>query len=190
ALRALLDIKERRIDGFLLPGHVSTIIGSRPYEFIAQEFKIPGVIGGFEPDDVLASVRMLLAQVRSGQPKIEIQYSRSVKPDGNKTAKSVLRRVFKETDSSWRAIGVIPKSGMTFNDTFRKFDAGLRFDLRVPEPEEPKGCQCGAILLGLKTPAQCPHFARKCTPADPVGPCMVSSEGSCAAEYKYGRGKG
>lgn len=187
ALRSILAIKERRIDGFLLPGHVSTIIGADAYGFIASEYRLPGVVAGFEPDDILAAVDMLVENTRSGKPKIEIQYSRSVTQEGNGTALKLLGEVFREADSSWRAIGVIPKSGLVFSPGYSGFDALERFDLPLVEAGDPKGCRCGEILLGLAGPRQCGFFGKRCTPAGPVGPCMVSSEGACAAEYKYGK---
>jgi hydrogenase expression/formation protein HypD len=186
ALRAILDIKERRIDGFLLPGHVSTIIGAEPYRFIAEEYGIPGVIGGFESSDILQSVELLVESVEQKKPTIAIQYRRSVSPAGNPAALATMEEVFEIVDSRWRAIGLIPHSGLAFRHGFKEFDASARFEIELSEAKEPKGCRCGEILLGLRKPSQCGLFGRRCTPRDPVGPCMVSSEGACAAEYKYG----
>lgn len=185
-LRTLLNIKERKIDGFILPGHVSAIIGADPYAFIADEFKVPAVIAGFEADDILKSVEMLVKQIEKNEPKIEIQYSRLVKEKGNKNAQDILAKVFAMTDSSWRGIGNIPESGLVFSEEFDEFNALKHFEIKTKLSKEPRFCQCGKILLGLKTPKQCSLFGSKCSPANPVGPCMVSSEGSCAAEYKYG----
>lgn len=185
ALKAILDIKERRIDGFILPGHVSTIIGSIPYKFIEAEYKVPGVIAGFEPDDILQSVNILLDQIKNKQPRVTIQYTRSVLPEGNRTAQKILSEVFIVCDSKWRSIGNIPRSGLTFNKKYMKFNALQRFRLKTVRAKEPKGCLCGKILLGLAMPKQCALFGKACTPSDPIGPCMVSSEGTCAAVYKY-----
>lgn len=191
ALRAIIEAGMNSADkmhlhAFILPGHVSTIIGSKVYEFISKEFGIPGVISGFEPKDILDSVDMILAQIRDKKPRIEIQYTRSVRPDGNKTARATLKRVFQETDSDWRAIGIIPKSGLVFNSLYKDFDAGIKFPVKVLSKKDPKGCSCGEILLGNVTPLDCTLFGTSCTPSSPIGPCMVSSEGACAAEYKYG----
>jgi hydrogenase expression/formation protein HypD len=178
---------DSKIDGFLLPGHVSAIIGSHPYEFIARDFGIPGVIAGFEAEDILRSVKLLVAMIRAGKPKIVIDYARVVKPEGNPAAQKVLAEVFVATDARWRAVGTIPGTGMGFAKKYDKFDAGKAFKVKLPKTREPKACRCGEIMMGKKLPHQCPLFAKKCTPAHPVGPCMVSSEGVCAADYKYGR---
>ncbi|MFC1501325.1 hydrogenase formation protein HypD [Elusimicrobiota bacterium] len=185
ALKTILDTKNKKIDGFLLPGHVSTIIGVTPYEFIPEKYKIPCVIGGFEPKDILRSVDMLISQISDGKPSVEIQYTRAVSKEGNKEARKILSQVFIQTDSNWRAIGNIPMSGLTFNSSYLGFDATKRFDVKLPKAKEPRGCKCGEVLLGLKKPKQCGLFGKRCVPSDPVGPCMVSSEGSCAAVYKY-----
>jgi hydrogenase expression/formation protein HypD len=190
ALRFILEqghaIGAPGIKGFLLPGHVSAIIGSQPYEFIARDFGVPGVIAGFEPDDILAGVGMLRRLITTGKAAIENQYVRAVTRGGNPSARAIMSRVLTEVDSSWRSIGVIPRSGMTFAAAYAEFDATRRFIIKVPPSREPKGCQCGSILLGVKRPRQCALFGKACTPARPVGPCMVSSEGACAAEFKYG----
>ncbi|MFH1368154.1 MAG: hydrogenase formation protein HypD [Elusimicrobiota bacterium] len=187
ALKAILSIKERKIDGFIMPGHVSAIIGPRPYGFIAKQYKIPAVITGFEPDDILEGVKMILKQIVDGKPAVEIQYKSIVKPEGNKTAQAVLAKVFKTVDSNWREIGKIPKSGLAFKPAYRKFDASKIFKVKLPKTAQHRTCLCGKILLGLNAPEDCPIFGKACTPGRPVGPCMVSSEGACAAAYKYGR---
>ncbi|HBU69350.1 MAG TPA: hydrogenase formation protein HypD [Elusimicrobia bacterium] len=186
ALKAILEIKDRKIDGFLLPGHVSTIIGAKPYAFVAKKYGVPGVIGGFEPKDILDSVAMLVEMIKSGKPSIKIQYARSVTENGNKAAQGIMKKVFRESDANWRAIGPIPGTGYGFSKSFAAFDASRKFKVKTPPAREPKGCACGEILLGLKTPAQCVLFGKACSPAHAVGPCMVSSEGACAAAYKYG----
>ena len=185
ALKAILDIKERKIDGFILPGHVSVIIGSKPYGFIAKKYRIPGVVTGFEPDAILEAVKMILKQITEGKSRIEIGY-KIVTPEGNKTAQKILKKVFKEVDSNWREIGCIPKSGMVLRPEYAAFDASKVFKIKLPKTKENKGCLCGKILLGMNAPRDCKLFNKACSPAHPIGPCMVSSEGSCAAEYKYG----
>jgi len=187
ALEALVNTKELKVEGFLLPGHVSTIIGSRPYEFIAEKYKVPGVIAGFEPLDILQGIYMLVKQVTDGETKIEIQYTRSVKKEGNPKAQDLLKEVFAVTHSDWRGIGVIPDSGYKLSEKYREFDIEENLPVEVEKAKENPGCICGKVLQGLKTPLDCPLFAKVCTPEKPVGACMVSSEGTCAAYYKYGR---
>jgi len=174
------------IQGFILPGHVSTIIGERPYQFLAEKYHIPGCITGFEPIDVLQGILNLVRQIAHRDAKIDIEYKRGVKPEGNRKAQELLNKVFKPTDSNWRGIGVIPNSGLTFKKEYQRFDATKKFKIDIPETRPPRGCICGKVLLGLKSPDECSLFGQRCTPYMPVGPCMVSSEGSCAAYYKYG----
>ncbi|MEW5802985.1 MAG: hydrogenase formation protein HypD [bacterium] len=188
AMRALLEGEEVRIDGFICPGHVSIVIGAKPYEFIASEYHLPAVITGFEPVDILQALHMLMMQIKGNRPAVEIQYSRVVKPEGNPLAVQKMEEVFEPSDADWRGLGVIPKSGLAVRKQFERFDAMRQFDLSVEEKPDPPGCQCGLILKGLKKPTECPLFGRSCNPHNPVGPCMVSAEGSCAAAYKYGRG--
>jgi hydrogenase expression/formation protein HypD len=185
ALEALVNDPEVAIDGFILPGHVSTIIGPEPYRFIAEKYHVPGVATGFEPIDVLQGVLMLAKQVQEGRAEIEIAYQRGVNADGNPTARALIDEVFEPTDSEWRGIGVIPGTGLAIRDSFAGFDAAKRFDVTVPEPKEIVGCQCGDVLRGVVLPFQCRLFGKGCTPEHPIGPCMVSSEGSCAAYYRY-----
>ncbi len=186
AMGFLSEKKEAKIDGFICPGHVSVIIGSRPYEFIPKRFGIPCVITGFEPLDVLQGIWMLLLQRANNHPRVEIQYRRGVTEEGNPCALASLERVFVRCDSQWRGIGVIPSSGLGLNQEFADYDAKRAFDLPKPKPLEPRGCICGPIMMGLKVPPDCSLFGERCTPQTPVGPCMVSSEGACAAYYKYG----
>ncbi len=174
-----------KVNGFILPGHVSTIIGSKPYEFIAQKYRIPGCITGFEPVDILIGIKNLVEQISKKEARIDIEYKRVVSPEGNKTALQLLEKVFQPVDSFWRGIGLIPRSGLSFKKEFERFDATKRYDIKVSKSKEPRGCMCGKILLGVKTPPECPLFGKKCTPANPIGACMVSSEGSCAAYYRY-----
>jgi hydrogenase expression/formation protein HypD len=186
AMRGILEAGEVKVDGFICPGHVSTIIGSLPYEFIADEFGLPCVIAGFEPLDILQAIYMLARQIKNGRAQVEIQYLRSVRPTGNRKALSKLYEVFEPADSEWRGIGTIPASGLSIRDEYKGFDASLHFDIPSQDVgEDRKGCRCGEILRGLLSPPECPLFGDLCTPQSPVGPCMVSSEGTCAAHYRY-----
>ncbi len=182
ALRALLDSGESRIDGFILPGHVSVVTGSDCYRFLASEFGVGGVVAGFEADDVLEALLML---ARQRQPAIEIGYRRAVTAAGNRVAQGVIARVFEPCDAVWRGLGAIPGSGLRLSDEFRAYAAEERFAVDAGAPEEPAGCRCGEVLRGLIDPPDCPLFGRCCTPETPVGACMVSSEGSCAAHFRY-----
>jgi hydrogenase expression/formation protein HypD len=189
-IKALLDSGEVRLDGIVCPGHVSTIIGSRPYHFVPRDYGIACVISGFEPLDVLLCVDMLVAQIESGEPKVEIAYRRGVKPDGNQRALEVMAQVFEPCEANWRGMGKVPESGLSIRKEYRHFCAEYSFKIELEPPREPEGCLCGDILRGVKTPADCKLFRRACTPEHPVGPCMVSSEGSCSAYYHYGEGYG
>ena len=186
AIRALLAGGKAAIDGFILPGHVSVIIGQAPYLFIADEFRIPGVITGFEALDILEGVHMLLRQKKEGRAAIEIQYKRAVKAEGNPRARAIMAEVFEPADCSWRGLGWIAQSGLALRDEFSAMDAAQVFDLPYVEARDRPGCMCSEVLQGLKRPPECPLFGTQCTPEDPVGACMVSTEGSCAAYYKYG----
>jgi hydrogenase expression/formation protein HypD len=188
AIRALLSGGKVQIDGFILPGHVSVIIGRAPYLLISEEFGLSGVITGFEPLDILEGVYMLLRQRQEERTAIEIQYSRAVKEEGNQHALAILNAVFTPVDARWRGLGVIPKSGLMLREEFAAMDAAQAFDIPYAEVEDPPGCLCGEVLQGIHRPPDCALFGTRCTPEEPVGPCMVSSEGSCAAYYKYGRG--
>lgn len=182
ALRALLDLGEVGIDGFILPGHVSVVTGTAIYEFLAGEYGVSGVIAGFEADDVLQALLML---TRQRQPAIEIAYTRAVRPEGNPVARELMEAVFEPCDATWRGLGIIPGSGLRLREEFARYDASRRWQVETGEPTEPRGCACGDVLRGALDPADCPLFAGACTPESPVGPCMVSSEGSCAARYRY-----
>jgi hydrogenase expression/formation protein HypD len=186
ALEVLVNTKELKLDGFILPGHVSTIIGSKPYEFIVSKYKKACVITGFDADDILQAITMLLKQILEDDPRIEIQYKDAVKPEGNPKAIEFINMYFEPFDSNWRGIGVIPKSGLKLKKEYSHRDAEKVFDIPPINSKEPRGCQCGAVLRGVKLPPECPLFGKICTPQNPVGACMVSSEGSCAAYYKYG----
>jgi hydrogenase expression/formation protein HypD len=186
ALQALVDLGEIKLDGFLLPGHVSAIIGSRPYEFLAEQYGLACVISGFEPLDILQSVLMLVRQVKSRRPRVEIQYRRGVRPEGNPKAMEIMAQAFEPSDVEWRGLGWIPGTGLALQKELAELDAVRVFDIHVPLAKETKGCRCGDVLRGLIRPEGCALFAKACTPQNPLGPCMVSSEGSCAAAYKYG----
>lgn len=189
ALRALLDSPDVEVDGFILPGHVSTIIGSRPYEFVAAQYGKPSVITGFEAHEIIEGILMILRQIVSGKACVEIQYRRVVRECGNPRALAMLKEVFEPADVSWRGIGTIPESGLKLRQGYKVFDAASRFSIETADAPEPEMCSCGEILRGAKIPLECTLFGSACTPKSPVGPCMVSSEGSCAAYYKYGNAK-
>ncbi len=185
-IRAILDSGEVKLHGLICPGHVSAIIGSHPWEFIARDYGIPCVVSGFEPLDVLQCVDMLVAQNENGESKVEIAYRRGVRPEGNQQAMKLMGQVFEPCPAQWRGIGEVPASGLKLKKEYQHFDAEFAFDIDPGPPYEPKGCICGDILRGIKTPADCLLFGKTCTPEYPVGPCMVSSEGSCSAYYLYG----
>ncbi|MCX8006695.1 MAG: hydrogenase formation protein HypD [Coriobacteriia bacterium] len=191
ALEALVNDPSVEIDGFILPGHVSVVIGTRPYEPLASRYGVPGVITGFEPLDILQGILMLAEQLRDGRAAIEVAYTRAVSPEGNPHAIAAIADVFEPADAEWRGIGVIPGTGLSIRTRYAAFDAAKRFPVQPPEPRQPKGCQCGDVLRGAVLPYDCKLFGTGCTPEHPIGPCMVSSEGSCAAYYRYtdhGRG--
>ncbi len=185
ALKALLDLGEVKLNGFLLPGHVSTIVGSRPYEFLARDYGLACVISGFEPLDILQSVLLLVRQVKTRNPRVEIQYRRGVNSEGNPRALEVMARTFEPSDVEWRGLGLIPGTGLAFREELAAFDASRVFDLNLPPAKEHRGCRCGDVLRGVLRPQECNLFAKVCNPQNPAGPCMVSFEGSCAAAYKY-----
>ncbi len=185
ALDALLSMPDFSVSGFLMPGHVSAIIGADAYRPVAEQHGIPCVVAGFEPVDVLLSILMLLKQIRAGQAKVEIEYLTVVRPAGNREAQALVEQVLEPCDSDWRGVGIIPGSGLSLRDAYAGLDAEKRFDLQVPPPKEHPGCRCGEVLIGAIRPPDCALFGKACTPSDPVGPCMVSSEGTCAAYYKY-----
>lgn len=185
ALELLLLDKEVEIDAFLCPGHVSAIIGSKPYNFIAEDYHIPCVISGFEPMDILESIATIIRQINKGISEVEIQYRRVVREEGNPAALKSIYEVFDKSDSVWRGLGNIPGSGLKLKKKFLKFDAKTYFTVKRFKSREPAGCQCGDVLKGIKKPTECRLFSKICKPENPIGPCMVSSEGSCAAYYKY-----
>lgn len=186
-IRALLESGEVKIDGIICPGHVCVITGSRPYEFISREYKIACAISGFEPLDILLCVYKLVKQIENGSPRMEIAYSRAIKPEGNKPALKLMNEVFEPADTVWRGIGTVPCSGLRIKATYQCFDAAKIFKINMKPARENKACRCGDILRATATPVECPLFGKACTPEKPIGPCMVSSEGACAAYYQYRR---
>jgi hydrogenase expression/formation protein HypD len=185
ALEMLLQTDDVRIDGFLLPGHVSAVIGSKPYKFLSEKYKKSGVITGFGAEDILSGIAMLLKQIMESRASVEIQYSSVVTEAGNLKAIALIERFFEPCDGYWRGIGIIPRSSLRLRKEYNYRDAECIFNIKVPEISEPAGCQCGFVLRGIKTPSECHLYGKICTPENPVGACMVSAEGSCAAYYKY-----
>ena len=188
AMRALLDAQEVNLDGFLCPGHVSIIIGAGAYQEVVDKYRVPCVITGFEPLDILQGVSMLVDQVESGRAAVENPYRRAVTWEGNSAALKLIDEFFEPVDSTWRGIGVIAKSGLGFRPGWKKFDATDRFSMPEIKVKEHPGCKCGEVLRGIMTPPECGLFRKVCTPQDPKGPCMVSGEGTCGAYYRYHNG--
>ncbi len=186
ALRALLDSSDVQVDGFILPGHVSTIIGKKPYEFVAAQYRKPSVITGFDARDIIEGILMIVRQIAQKRASVEIQYRNVVREEGNPKAVALLAEYFEAADAYWRGIGTIPKSGLKLREEYAQFDANMRYSPLISDSREPDLCSCGDILRGVKIPTECPLFGTGCTPESPVGPCMVSTEGSCAAYFKYG----
>jgi len=190
-LRALLDSPALEIDGFIGPGHVSTVVGARPFQFVPEDYSKPLVISGFEPLDVLQSIHMLLAQLADGRREVENQYARVVPWDGNPRALAVIAEVFAlRPHFEWRGLGFISQSGLRLSDAYAELDAELRFSVPGIRVADPKACQCGEVLKGAIKPWECKVFGTSCTPERPIGTCMVSPEGACAAYYSYGRHAG
>ncbi len=187
ALVALLDLPDNKIGAYLAPGHVSTIIGTEPYEEWLADRKVPVVVGGFEPLDILYAIALILRQHRDGTPGVENGYPRAVDAGGNAAAQKLLDLVFEVADAGWRGIGTIPSTGLRLRETFREHDAWERFSVDVPEGrDEVPGCRCPDILTARAVPSDCPLFAKTCTPLSPVGPCMVGTEGACSIWFRYG----
>ena len=187
AIRALLTSPQNRIQGFIAPGHVCTVVGYEEYEELSREFSMPMVVGGFEPVDLLEAILMLVRQLESGKASVENQYARSVSRSGNRVAQSVVDEVFEVANQKWRGIGNIPSSGLKFREEYAAFDANLVFDLAPIAVEEPAECISAQVLQGLRKPTECSAFATRCTPEMPLGAPMVSAEGACAAYYHYRR---
>ncbi len=186
-LKALINDKDLNISGFMLPGHVSAVIGEAPYDFLAKK-GIPSAITGFEPLDILLGILQVCSMIAASSPRVVNAYSRVVKKEGNPLAVATYERVFEPDSAQWRGMGTIPKSGLVIRKAFGAFDASRRYGISIDAASspQPKGCACGNVLKGIIKPNDCPLFSKICTPRTPVGPCMVSSEGSCAAYYTYG----
>ena len=185
ALRALLRSENFQVKGFLCPGHVATIIGAEGFRYLPEEYRMPAVVSGFEPEEILLAVYHLLRQLKEGSPRVENDYPRAVSAKGNLLAQGIMARCLMPRTDLWRGLGEIPDSGLGLNDALREQDAQVRFGLeRLPAPK-PTACRCGEVITGRLRPADCPLFGKRCTPEDPVGPCMVSSEGACSAAYLY-----
>jgi hydrogenase expression/formation protein HypD len=187
-LRALLESPDLRLDGFIGPGHVSTIVGARPFEFIPADYAKPVVIAGFEPLDILQAVAMILRQLSAGRSEVENQYKRVVPYEGNLRALEVMSEVFElRPHFEWRGLGFISHSGLAISEAYAELDAERRFSVPGVRVADPKACQCGEVLKGVIKPWECKVFGTACTPERPIGTCMVSSEGACAAYYNFGR---
>jgi hydrogenase expression/formation protein HypD len=187
AMEALLAQGDLRVDGFLCPGHVTTVIGAAAYREVAHRYRVPCVVAGFEPLDILQAIVMLVDQVANGRAEVAIQYRRAVSWEGNRQAQAILNEVFEAVDAPWRGLGVIPLSGLGFRESWRAYDVRERFVMpRITVAEHP-GCRCGEVLRGVIDPPGCRLFRKVCTPEQPLGPCMVSAEGTCGAYYRYHR---
>lgn len=188
ALKYLCQDKELKIDGFLLPGHVSTIIGAKPYKFLPNDYNKACAIAGFEGKEILFGIRLIVEQIINGKYKIENGYKMVVNDDGNRLAFNAIYEVSEPCDSLWRGLGLINESGLKLRKEYQDFDAKVRYGIGEDYEVTPVGCSCGEIIKGLKSPQQCKLFGTTCTPHNPVGPCMISAEGSCAAHYKFSGG--
>lgn len=189
AMKTLLDMDDVRIDGFICPAHVSAVIGTKPYEHIVDTYRKPCVVTGFEPVDIMQGILKLGIQLQNKEPKVENQYFRVVKDEGNPKMLEIMDEVFRTSDANWRGIGIIKNSGLLIRDKYANYDAEKRFDIQPCEPKEYKSCICGEVLIGRKHPSDCPLFGKLCNPSDPKGACMVSEEGGCSAYFKYGNHK-
>jgi hydrogenase expression/formation protein HypD len=185
AMEALLDAEDLRLDGFICPGHVSTVIGTGAYAEVVERYHIPCVVTGFEPLDLLQGIHMLVDQVMHGRAEAMNQYRRAVTWEGNIAAKRLMEEIFEPTDVTWRGLGMIPRSGLRLRESWRHFDASMRFPMPEIKVKEHPGCRCGEVLRGLIAPPECGLFRKACSPQNPMGPCMVSSEGTCGAYYRY-----
>jgi hydrogenase expression/formation protein HypD len=185
ATHAILDAGEIRLSGIIGPGHVTTVIGSDAWRFLPDDYSIPCAVAGFEPLDLLRAILALVDMVEAGQPDVNNAYARSVRPEGNAAAQQVLAQVFQVADDEWRGFGTVPASGLRLREAYAHFDAARVFPVEVQPTREPPGCRCGEILRGVLLPTECLLFGQVCTPQMPIGPCMVSAEGACAAYYRY-----
>jgi len=187
ALRALLSGEAPKLDGFLLPGHVSVVLGRRAYDFLAEDFGVPAAVAGFEPRDILQAIALLAGDLAAGRVRVTNAYPRAVTEEGNLEARAALDEVFEPCDTEWRGLGTIPASGLALREAYTSLDAVRRFGVSLASAPEPAGCLCGEVLKGRVRPSGCALFGTRCRPEHPVGPCMVSSEGTCAAHFKYGK---
>ncbi len=187
ATRAILDAGEIGLDGIIGPGHVTTIIGTEAWQFLPGQYGMPVAVAGFEPLDILHAVDDLVDMIEDGRPAVANSYARSVSRQGNPVAREVMNRVFELSPAEWRGLGAVPASGLTLRAEFARYDAAQLFEVDPGPTREHKGCLCGEVLRGTVTPPECPLFGRACTPARPIGPCMVSAEGACAAYYQFGQ---
>jgi hydrogenase expression/formation protein HypD len=185
ALAALMKDEDVNINGLILPGHVSVIIGTNAYRHLFDKYHLPCAVAGFEPVDILKGIDSLVDQIESWHPRLDNTYPRAVTAEGNKKAVAIMKQVFENTDTAWRGLGMIPQSGLKIREAFEAFDAQKVFAVDVSKSEEPRGCACGNVLKGTVTPPECPLYNKICSPTSPVGPCMVSSEGTCSAYYRY-----
>jgi len=185
ATHAILGAGEVQLSGVIGPGHVTTVIGSEAWRFLPRDYGIPCAVAGFEPLDILRAILALVEMVEEGRPDVSNTYARSVRPEGNIAAQQAMERVFEVGDAEWRGFGTVPASGLRLREEYVRFDAARAFPVEVEPAREPPGCRCGEVLRGVLLPTECPLFAKACTPQNPIGPCMVSAEGACAAYYRY-----
>ncbi|MBQ0026543.1 MAG: hydrogenase formation protein HypD [Lachnospiraceae bacterium] len=187
SLRALIESPDFSVNGFIVPGHVAVILGEEGFRFLSEDYNLPGVVAGFETEDITVAIEHLIAQMISGNHRIENKYERLVRPDGNPAAKTAISKFFEPCDAIWRGLGFISDSGYKIREEYASYDAAEKFNIDINRPTDEKGCCCGEVIKGAMSPTMCPLFGTACTPEDAVGPCMVSSEGACAAAYKYQR---
>ena len=185
ALRALIASEGFAVNGFLCPGHVATVIGAEGFAFLPRDYGLPAVVGGFETEAILLALYLLLRQLAEGKPRLQNAYPRAVSDKGNLLAQTMLHACFEPREDDWRGLGAIPGSGLRLREELRAFDARARFHVTATSESAPTACRCGEVICGRLGPEGCPLFGKRCTPEDPVGPCMVSSEGACAARYKF-----
>ncbi len=187
SLRALIESPDFSVNGFIVPGHVAVILGEEGFRFLSEDYDLPGVVAGFETEDITVAIEHLIGQLIEGNHRIENKYERLVRPDGNPAAKAAIKKYFEPCGAIWRGLGFIADSGYKIRDEFAFYDAAEKFKIDINRPTKEKGCCCGEVIKGAMSPSMCPLFGTACTPEDAVGPCMVSSEGACAAAYKYQR---
>jgi hydrogenase expression/formation protein HypD len=185
ATKTILAAGDLKLDGIIGPGHVSTIIGADAWQFLPDDYGIPCTITGFEPTDILRAVLSLVEMIEAGRPDVVNKYTRGVQHAGNRTAQAAMDQVFEVADAEWRGLGPVPESGLHLREQYARHDAAVHFPVVLPPSREPPGCRCGDVLRGVVRPHECALFGKSCTPDNPIGPCMVSDEGACAAYYRY-----